>query len=305
MGGFDFAFRDHGLDRAEPMRSSPDRLDAAWVRAKVMVLDEGGQVCVYSSEDVFYPATRISMARPENATLLGFRDEQAYFAIASNAVPFAPVQSLGIRAAAGFWPDWQTSAFAQAKALLHWQAQSKFCGRCGGLTDLRTAGYSASCAGCGLAVYPQTHPAVIMCVSDGEKILLGRQATWPEKRWSLLAGFIEPGESPEQTVVREVWEESGVKVGHVRYVASQPWPMPMGLMLGFEAYAPEQPIAISDELQAACWYGRTQLRAQIASGDLLLPDALSISRSLIMRWLDAGPQDRVFWHTEAGKGGQP
>jgi NAD+ diphosphatase len=195
--------------------------------------------------------------------------------------------------------------FAQAKALLHWQAQSKFCGRCGGLTDLRTAGYSASCAGCGLVVYPQTHPAVIMCVSDGEKILLGRQAIWPERRWSLLAGFIEPGESPEQTVVREVWEESGVKVERVRYVASQPWPMPMALMLGFEAYAPEQPIAISEELQAACWYGREQLRELVASGELLLPDALSISRGLIMRWLDADPLDRDFWHTGAGEGGRP
>ena len=168
---------------------------------------------------------------------------------------------------------------------------------------MRSAGYSASCAVCGLVVYPQTHPAVIMCVSDGEQILLGRQASWPEKRWSLLAGFIEPGESPEQTVVREVREESGVDVMHVRYVASQPWPMPMALMLGFEAYAPVQPISISEELQAASWYGRAQLRELIASGDLLLPDALSISRSLIVRWLDAGPEHRDFWHTEGGKRG--
>lgn len=303
MGGFDFAFRNYGLDRAEPMRSQPERLDAAWAKAKVMVLDERGDVCVQGSEDAFHPAARISPVRPENATWLGFREHQAFFAMPADALPYAPSEILGIRRAAGLWPDWQSAVFAQAKALLHWQAQSRYCGRCAGLTELRLAGYSACCGACGLVVYPQSHPAVIMCVSDGEHILLGRQAAWPEKRWSLLAGFVEPGESPEQTVLREVHEESGVRVERVRYVASQPWPMPMALMLGFDAYAPVQPISISDELQAACWYGRDQLQALIVSGELLLPDTLSISRSLIVRWLEAGPEQRDFWHTGHGKGG--
>lgn len=305
MSGLDFAFRDYGLDRAEPLRGQSEQLDGAWPKARVLVLSEKGEACIYSADDVFYPAARISMARPDNATLLGFSDGRAFFAMPLNAVAHAPVESMGIRAAAGLWPDWQAAAFAQAKALLHWQAHSKFCGRCGGLTDLKSAGYSASCSGCGLVVYPQTHPAAIMCVSDGEKILLGRQAAWPEKRWSLLAGFIEPGESPEQTVLREVWEESGVKVERVRYVASQPWPMPMALMLGFDAYAPVQPISISEELQAARWFGRDELRGLVAAGELLLPDALSISRSLIVRWLDAGPENGDFWHTEDRKGGLP
>lgn len=305
MERFDYAFRHHGLDRAEPLRSQSHVLDEAWQKAKVLVLNDKGESCVYSRDDIFYPASLVSLARPENAVFLGFQDRQAYFAIAQNAVSHAPMEVLNIRTAVGIWPEWMTAVFAQAKALLHWQVQSKFCGRCGGLTSLKTAGYSASCASCGLVVYPQTHPATIMCVSDGNKILLGRQAVWPEKRMSLLAGFIEPGETPEQTVVREVWEESGVKVERVRYVASQPWPMPMALMLGFEAYAPEQEISISEELQAAAWYGRDELRALVAAGDLLLPDVLSISHSLIMRWLDASPPDCVFWHTADCEGGQP
>ena len=303
MGGYRFAFRGHGLEREEPLRGQPARLDAAWPSARVLVLNDKGEACPYADDDVFHPAGRISLARPDHASLLGFRGEQAYFAVSANLLAQAPSAPVNIRAAAGLWPDWQSALFAQAKALLHWQGQSKFCGRCGGLMALRTAGYSAVCAGCGLVAYPQTHPAAIMCVSDGEHILLGRQAVWPEKRWSLLAGFVEPGESPEQTVAREVREESGVRVGHVRYVASQPWPMPMALMLGFEAYAERQPIVISEELQAARWFGRTELRALADSGELLLPDVISISRALIERWLADDPADRDFWHTGYGTGG--
>lgn len=303
MGGYRFAFRGHGLEREEPMRAQPARLDAAWPHARVLVLNAKGEACPYAEDDVFHPAARISLTRPAHAALLGFRGPQPYFAVSAGMLDQTPATPVNIRAAAGLWPDWQSALFAQAKALLHWQGQSKFCGRCGGLMDIRMAGYSAVCAGCGLVVYPQTHPAAIMCVSDGENILLGRQAAWPEKRWSLLAGFVEPGESPEQTVVREVREESGVEVGRVRYVASQPWPMPMALMLGFDAFAERQPIVVSEELQAARWFGRDELRALAGSGELLLPDAISISRALIDRWLADDPAGRDFWHTGHGTGG--
>ncbi len=209
----DFAFRHPGLDRAEPMRTHPAELDAAWADARLLVLNEQGEACCYSASEIYYPATSVSLRRPESATLLGFDAGQATFALPLDAQAHAPHEAIGIRAAAVQWPEMDAAIFAQAKAILHWQAQSKFCGRCGGLLDLKTAGYSAVCGGCGLASYPQTHPATIMCVSDGEHLLLGRQAAWPEKRWSLLAGFVEPGESPEQTVVREVWESPSVYGG--------------------------------------------------------------------------------------------
>jgi NAD+ diphosphatase len=239
------------------------------------------------------------LRRPESATWLGFDDGQAFFALPQDTMVHAPHEVISIRAAAVRWPARDAAVFAQAKAILHWQSQSKFCGRCGGFLDLKTAGYSAVCGDCGLASYPQTHPATIMCVSDGEHLLLGRQPAWPEKRWSLLAGFVEPGETPEQTVVREVWEESGVRVEHVRYVASQPWPMPMALMVGFDAYAPMQAIHISDELQDARWFGRDELEALVAADELTLPDPLSISHYLIMRWLHADSAIGEFWHTKA------
>jgi len=121
-------------------------------------------------------------------------------------------------------------------------------------------------------------------VSDGEKILLGRQSTWPENRWSVLAGFLEPGESLEQTVIREVFEEAGVHVDRAEYAASQPWPFPASLMLGFHAYAAPQATRVGDELEQARWFSAEELREGIANGQLGISPRLSISRWLIEDW---------------------
>ena len=292
-----FAFTHPGLDRAEHFRQDPRSLDAFWAAAHVLVLNEKNEACLYDGGALYYPAAWVSLQRPDYATFLGLSGEQAYFAVALEGVTHRSEATVNVRTAAVQWPALDATVFAQAKALLHWQTHTKYCGRCGGITDIKSAGYNAVCTDCGLVSYPQTHPATIMCVSDGEHLLLGRQAVWPEKRWSLLAGFVEPGESPEQTVIREVAEESGVLIQRVRYVASQPWPMPMALMLGFDAYAPMQPIVPSEELQAARWVSRAQLQAEVASGELLLPDTLSISHHLIMRWLLRNADAHDFWHT--------
>lgn len=280
-----FAFHHGGLDRAEAVRNQPQQLDALWLSGRVLVLNEKGEACCQDAGEIYFSGENISLRRPENATFLGMHGEQAYFSIAREAVSQRSAHVVNIRAAADTWGVLHAAVFAQAKALHHWQAQSKFCGRCGSLMDLKTAGYNAACGSCGLITYPQTHPAVIMCVSDGERILLGRQAVWPEKRWSLLAGFVEPGESPEQTVVREVFEEAGVRVESVDYVKSQPWPMPMALMLGYDAYAPHQPVTVSDELQAAQWFTADELDGLVKGGGLELPQQMSISHYLIQRWL--------------------
>lgn len=280
-----FAFHHGGLDRAEAVRSQPQLLDSLWHAGQVLVLNEKGEACCRAPGEIYYSGENLSLRRPDDATFLGMHGGQAFFSIAREAVSQRPEHVINIRAAADTWGALHAAVFAQAKALHHWQAQSKFCGRCGTLMDIKTAGYNAACGACGLIVYPQTHPAVIMCVSDGERLLLGRQAVWPEKRWSLLAGFVEPGESPEQTVVREVFEEAGVRVESVGYVKSQPWPMPMALMLGYDAYAPHQPITVSDELQAARWFTADELNGLIQAGELELPQKMSISHYLIRRWL--------------------
>lgn len=293
----EFAFQHIGLERSEPLRCQPQQLDALWATANVLVLNEHGDAYCANPKQIFHSAEKISLQRPGHATFLGIHGEQAYFAVMLESTEINATDVVNIRSAAGTWPAMHSSIFAQAKALLHWQAHAKYCGRCGGLQRISAAGYSAACASCGLMTYPQTHPAVIMSVSDGPHILLGRQVTWPEKRWSVLAGFVEPGESPEQTVVREVREESGVKVEKVAYVKSQPWPMPMALMIGFRAYAPLQPIQISEELQAAQWFTAPELTALVAQGELELPARMSISRYLILDWLRPKAEAAEFWHT--------
>src|SRR5690606_36804260 len=134
-------------------------------------------------------------------------------------------------------PEFEATAFAQARAVLHWQARHRHCGAYGTALEYRRAGWLGRCARCGLDHYPRTDPAVIVAITDGSRLLLGRIAGWPSHRYSTLAGFVEPVESLELTVEREVFEESGLHVLRCRYLASLPWPFPSSLKLGFFAEA--------------------------------------------------------------------
>ncbi len=151
------------------------------------------------------------------------------------------------------------------------------------------AGYLRRCPNCGASHHPRTDPVVIMLVVDRDRVLLGRQASWPQRRYSALAGFVEPGESLEEAVAREVAEESGVEVRDVRYIASQPWPFPASLMLGFIAeWAGGTPAVRDDELEDVRWFTREEVREAAAErGPLLLPAPVAIARRLLDVWLDA------------------
>jgi NAD+ diphosphatase len=161
--------------------------------------------------------------------------------------------------------------------------------------DFVRGGWLGRCTQCASEHYPRTDPAVIVAVSDGERLLLGRQASWPARRYSTLAGFVEPGETLEQTVVREVMEESGVRVLRSRYLASQPWPFPSSLMLGFIADAEPDPPQANEELEDARWFSRDEvgaaLRGETKETGLLISPAVSISRWLIEMWYAAGHAD--------------
>ncbi len=176
---------------------------------------------------------------------------------------------------------------AYARALSTWRARQRFCGACGAPTVVSHAGHCLVCPdpACAQQYFPRIDPAIIVLVSDGERALLGRQASWPRRRVSTLAGFVEPGESLEDAVAREVAEETGVLVHNVRYHSSQPWPFPSSLMLGFLASAaPGSQIRLSGELEDARWYAR----AQVTSGEALAPPTQSISWRLIETWLQGG-----------------
>jgi len=181
-------------------------------------------------------------------------------------------------------PADEAGLLAYARALLIWRARHRHCGVCGAPTTPARAGHCLVCTNhaCAQEYFPRIDPAIIVLVSDGERALLGRQASWPARRYSTIAGFVEPGESLEDAVVREVAEETGVAVSQVRYHSSQPWPFPSSVMVGFQARAaPDSEVRVGGELEDARWFSREQVHA----GEALTPPTQSISWRLIETWL--------------------
>ena len=176
---------------------------------------------------------------------------------------------------------------AYAKGILHWHERHRFCGNCGLPTESREAGHLRVCTdrACGASHFPRTDPAVIMLISDGDRAVLGRKSEWPDGMYSALAGFVEPGESLEEAVAREVKEEVAIDVNNIRYHSSQPWPFPASLMLGFYADAVSGEIAFDpDELEDARWFSRAELKRGEA-GLVRRARSDSIARRLINDWV--------------------
>lgn len=179
--------------------------------------------------------------------------------------------------------------------LAEWRRSTRFCPRCAGRLEPRAAGHELACAECGRVQFPRTDPAVIMAITYGEpgspqeEFLLGRQAMWPPGRFSTLAGFVEPGESLEDAVRREVFEEVGVLVGEVEYFGNQAWPFPSSLMLGLTGRAQSRELSIDrHEIEEARWFTRAELFEASQSGSVLIPQGVSISSSLVQHWF-GGP----------------
>jgi NAD+ diphosphatase len=314
-----YAFVAGALDRADALRDDPAALDALWAGAGVVELNPGGRINASDRGPDWPRGDALAPARAPDAVFLGLdRDGRGWFARTRNS----PAQIAGdatggdaidLRTAAASWPAFDATVFAQARAVLHWQARHRHCGACGATLSFARGGWLGQCGGCGLDHYPRTDAAVIVAVDDGERLLLGRQRGWAPGRWSVIAGFVEPGESLEQTVAREVHEETAVRVHSCRYIASQPWPFPSALMLGFVARAePQVPVA-GEELEAVRWFDAEAVRAGLArdwnappgneaqkhagAGEgaaqpsaedaIVLSPRLSIARWLIESWLAA------------------
>lgn len=286
-----FAFLESPLDRAEHLRDDTDVLAARWPRAQVVVVDIEGRAAADAEGAPLRLHGADIVRAPDDAPLfLGLRGDEAWFAVRAEALAADAgiARWIDLRTAAATWPAFEATAFAQARAVLHWQARHRHCGVCGTALEYRRAGWLGWCPRCELEHYPRSDPAVIVAITDGSRLLLGRNPGWPPHRYSTLAGFVEPGESLEQTVEREVLEESGVRVLRCRYLASQPWPFPSSLMLGFFAEAgPDEP-RVGDELEDARWFTLDEvdaaLRGASPEGGLLLPPSVSISRWLVEYW---------------------
>jgi len=287
------------LDRADALRDDVDALKARWPDSRVILLDEKGNA--YSDDEgrLLAPTGQQISEGPGGvgaAVFLGLDPQgTGWFALEGALTSFVAPRRVDLRSAAALWPAFDASVFAQARALQHWRSRHRFCGVCGGEVALSRAGWQGTCTQCGVEHYPRTDPAVIVAVTDGSRLLLGRQAAWPARRYSVLAGFVEPGESLEQTVAREVLEETGVRVRRCRYLASQPWPFPGSLMLGFHAEAEPDAPQVGDELEEARWFTADDIRRARQRGEWgstqddgqgpVLSPSISISRWLIEQWL--------------------
>ena len=289
-----FAFVDGALDRADQLRDDGDALRSLWAQARVIVLDADGRAFADDGKALRIARGAELGSGPGAATFLGLRDGEAWFYADAATLALDAPRRVDLRSAAAHWPAWQASLFAQARALQHWHQRHRHCGVCGAALEFRRAGWLGVCTNCDSEHYPRTDQAVIVAVGNKDRLLLGRQAGWPPRRWSVIAGFVEPGETLEQTVAREVLEETGVRVREARYLASQPWPFPGSLMLGFIAEAEDDEPVAGDELEQARWFDADSVRAGLANDwaqadaegeGIVLSSPISIARHVIHAWL--------------------
>ncbi|UEM20289.1 NAD(+) diphosphatase [Skermanella mucosa] len=288
------------LDRVSAQRKDQSWIDAMFAAAETRIVPIWrAQNFVAGGADLPQAGLLSAADLPEGAeyVLLGLRDGTAYFAADLSHVEdpavhpglsergsFADLRSFGPLMA----PE-EGNILAYARGLTWWHARHRFCGVCGHPTVSAEGGHVRRCTNpdCATPHFPRTDPAVIMLVHDGDRCLLGRQSRFPPGMYSTLAGFVEPGESLEEAVAREVLEETGIRVGEVTYHSSQPWPFPSSLMLGFHAEAVSRDISIEqDELEDAGWFSRDEILTTWGEGGThRLPRPDSISRRLIEDWL--------------------
>ncbi len=286
-------------------RSAERRDESAWIAAQAgsadarfLLLDTAGEAYLQRDRDALRwldAGERATLLGELPASLLGVAERRPHFMLAlEDAAQAGSLEAAldarrqSLRAAGLQLSVDEAGLFAYAKGLSHWQRQMRHCHRCGAPLQLVAAGHRAQCTNpaCAQLHFPRTDAAVIMLVEHDGACLLGRQASWPRGRYSTLAGFVEPGESLEDAVRREVAEESGVLVDAVHYHSSQPWPMPASLMIGFIATAVSRRISLRDrELEDARWFTPQQIVDGLAEGSFLPSLPLSVSYQLLAHWL--------------------
>lgn len=297
------------VPRNDLLRDNADELARLWPSARLLPVDRYGRAPMRRAGDRpvldFRSTESLGPVPPAGAALLGEQDGVCYWAVRAEAD--GPVQEgMGwdavlpdtdeavwqdLRLAGGLLSDEHAGLLTTAVAVLSWRDNAGFCAKCGSAVESKRAGWATHCTGCGREEYPRTDPAVICLVHDGgDQVVLARQPIWPADRYSVLAGFVEGGESLEACVVREICEEIGITVDSVRYLGSQPWPFPRSLMVGFAAIGdPTTPLVPADgEIENARWVHRDEVRAALANGGvgpgLILPGVTSIARRMLESW---------------------
>jgi NAD+ diphosphatase len=280
------------LSRGTIDRAGHHRADAGWLDARWK--DDSSRVFVVSDGRVAVTGDPPALALLAPSDLAGIDPQQRWFLglDADDTAVFAVPGDLpeegaaNLRQVGALLSDRDSGLMTTAVALEAWHTHHTHCPRCGAPTTISDGGMVRRCTVDDSLHHPRVDPAVIMTVVDGDdRLLLGHQARWPARRFSTLAGFVEPGESLEQAVAREVHEETSIVVTAATYIGSQPWPFPNSLMLGFHAHAATTEITVDEvEISEAAWFTRDQLTAAVTSGELRLPPRVSIARRLIERW---------------------
>jgi len=282
-------FTETPFDRAAPLRGDAIQLRVLMSGARFVPVHDSAHLVDDAPRLLTWDHTQATRVDLTAAVFLGFIGQTPWFAL-----PIADPQPSGtwkgLRELMPLLPGDEVAILSYALAMTTWRRNHLHCGRCGGATTISDGGHSATCPACDHKSFPRTDPVVIALITHAGKCLLGRQAVWPPGFYSCVAGFVEPGETLEDAVRRESFEETGINIGEVRYVASQPWPFPASLMLGFRAEATSTAISRNDqELEDCRWFGKDEVRAFGERGDdapgFKLPGPYAIARSLIDGWL--------------------
>jgi len=297
-----YCFAGNPLDRA-----SERRRDTAWIRsllddpaARILPLSDLRPLTRGAASPVldWQPAEpwRDLIERGATLVFLGLDNQRPYFAVDASGADIAPARDsepLDARTLAPLLPTGEAAILAEARSLVDWHARHRFCAQCGSPTRVTSAGWVRRCPECKASHYPRSDPVTIMLTIRGERGLLGRNKRRPGSRFSCLAGFMEPGETLEECVRREVHEESGVRVGRVRYLACQPWPFPSSLMMGFLCEGLTEEITVDpEELAEARWFERDEIRAMVARAaagpddptQVSVPGPVAIAHQICRRW---------------------
>lgn len=277
---------DHGWLKARLMDPS-SRLYPVWRLRHLVLREETPKLRLLD------PVAQAALiTRAETVILLGVEDGVAHFALDLSVLDENAAAELGdfqeLRSIGPLLPQREGALLAYARGLAYWHQRHRYCGACGAPTEVKAAGHQRQCTDrdCATVQFPRTDPAVIMRVTCGNRILMARQGMWAQGMHSVLAGFVEPGESLEDAVAREVLEEVGLRVRDIRYFGSQPWPFPASLMLGFTAEADSEAFDLQDgEIESARWMTRMELLNSPENETFRLPRADSISRRLIEDWV--------------------
>lgn len=315
---YSYSFRPGGLDRAAGLRAADtahrDDLARSYVfwRGKLLV-DANSQPVLIPLDHPALTDCRdapvflgITVAGPHFAAdLAQWQPAEdvatiGQFTDASHQVhpAFPEAQFVEVRSLMPTFSDLDGECIATGRALLGWHATHRFCANCGAPSRVELSGWQRKCPACGSQHFPRTDPVVIMAITRGDRLLLGRGTTWPERMYSLLAGFVEPGETIEAAVRRETFEEAGIGVGAVSYVASQPWPFPMSLMFGCRGEALDDTITIDPaELSEARWVSRDEANGILAGlhPQIAVPRKGAIAGALIEAWAAGKLLDAAVW----------